>query len=129
LIYFIKLKKKKDFHSDFEMLPRIGCSRIYTLPNILTLSRMTILSPSIAYCITTEAYTPALSLLAVAAFTDWLDGYLARTLDQNTVLGSILDPAADKILMTSLILSLGAVELVPIPLAALIVSRYSFTII
>jgi cardiolipin synthase len=106
------------------MLPRLGVHRIWTIPNMLTLSRMTILSPSLAFCINQQYYTPALSLLAVAAFTDWLDGYLARTLDQNTVFGSILDPAADKILMTSLILSLGSVELVPIPLAALIVSRY-----
>jgi cardiolipin synthase len=104
--------------------PRFGAARINTLPNILTLSRMTILSPALAYTITTEAYTPALSLLALAAFTDWLDGYLARRYDQKTVLGSILDPAADKILMTGLVVSLGAVQLVPIPLAALIVSRY-----
>ncbi|CAG7847204.1 SubName: Full=Related to cardiolipin synthase {ECO:0000313/EMBL:CCA66779.1} [Serendipita indica DSM 11827] len=52
-----------------------------------------------------------------------LDGYIARKYKSGTVLGSILDPAADKTLMTTLVLSLAYKEMLPLPLAVIILGR------
>lgn len=95
---------------------------IYTVPNLLTLSRMA-MSPVIGYLIVNGDFNNALSLLAVASLTDLLDGHIARKFNQKTVLGSALDPAADKILMTVLSLSLCHASLLPVPLAVMIISR------
>ena len=73
-----------------------------------------------------QAYSPALVLLATAGATDWLDGYIARKIPgQASPLGSILDPAADKILMTGLVVSLASGGFMPSNMAALIVSGIS----
>jgi len=69
------------------------------IPNLLTLFRL-VLIPFIllAYYWPSESrYVWAASLFALAAATDWLDGYLARKLDQTTAFGAFLDPVADKI--------------------------------
>ncbi|KAJ1345317.1 hypothetical protein BSLG_000830 [Batrachochytrium salamandrivorans] len=95
---------------------------IYTLPNALTFSRI-LLTPAIGYLIVQQDFTFACGLLAIAAFTDLLDGYLARLFNQKTVLGSVIDPAADKILMTTLALSLYQAGLVPLYLTTLIIGR------
>lgn len=59
------------------------------------------------------AHPVAAILLALAAFTDWLDGYLARSLSQMTQLGAFLDPVADKLLVAvALVMVLGA-HLIP----------------
>ena len=50
---------------------------------------------------------PAVISLAVAGASDWLDGYLARRLGQGSVLGSYLDPLADKVLICSTVAALG----------------------
>ncbi len=80
------------------------------LPNILTLSRI-LLVPFFAllYLSGWEGrYMATASLFALAAFTDWLDGYLARRLNQTTPFGAFLDPVADKIIVsTALVLLVG----------------------
>jgi hypothetical protein len=93
---------------------------IYTLPNILTLTRL-ISAPAICYLILHDAHTWALSLFLYAALTDLLDGYLARRYGLQTVVGSVIDPMADKALMTIGIVCLaikGAIpRKVPLPLS------------
>jgi cardiolipin synthase (CMP-forming) len=59
----------------------------------------------------------------IAGFSDWLDGYIARRYNQQTVLGAFLDPAADKVVIGSLTLGLALKGLLPMPLAVLIVGR------
>jgi len=80
------------------------------LPNILTLARI-LLVPFfvLAYIIPRPGtYFIAAALFSLAAFTDWLDGYLARRLNQTTPFGAFLDPAADKlIVVTALVLLVG----------------------
>jgi CDP-diacylglycerol--glycerol-3-phosphate 3-phosphatidyltransferase len=80
------------------------------LPNLLTLARI-LLVPFfvIAYVVPGPAtYLIAAALFALAAFTDWLDGYLARRLNQTTPFGAFLDPVADKlIVVTALVLLVG----------------------
>ncbi|KAJ3371186.1 hypothetical protein GGF31_003609 [Allomyces arbusculus] len=95
---------------------------IYTIPNAMSLARL-VSTPFVGYFIVTEQFTPALALFAVSAVTDALDGYIARNFNMRSVLGTILDPMADKALMTTLTMSLGYVGLIPLPLAVLIIGR------
>ncbi|ORY37895.1 hypothetical protein BCR33DRAFT_632493, partial [Rhizoclosmatium globosum] len=95
---------------------------IYTIPNAITFARICA-SPVIGYYISAHQYPLALSLLAVAAVSDGLDGFIARRFNMKTHFGTVLDPAADKILMTVLTISLCDAGLLSFPLAALIIGR------
>lgn len=77
-------------------LPR---ENIYTIPNILTFSRLAV-APFIGYFIVNQNHVLALSLFAYASATDLVDGWIARKFNQQTVVGTIVDPMADKTLMT-----------------------------
>ncbi len=71
----------------------------WNLPNILTISRL-LAAPGLAvmFLYFTRPYADwfALTLFVIASLTDWLDGYLARAWKQETKLGTMLDPIADK---------------------------------
>ena len=69
----------------------------------------------------------AAGLFAVAAFTDFLDGFIARRTTGGTVLGAFLDTTADKILVTGSLLALVSVDRVSIWPAAIIIFR-EFTV-
>ncbi len=75
-------------------------SRI-TIPTMLTLTRIALI-PVIIYAMHVQCWFCALFLFSVAVMTDVLDGYLARRLAQQTLLGACLDPIADKLLIVSL---------------------------
>ncbi len=77
---------------------------IFTIPNVLTFARIVII-PFFATSLLYKKYNYALILFVIAAFTDLLDGFLARLTNQKTGLGAFLDPLADKfLLLTSFIL-------------------------
>lgn len=71
-----------------------------TLPNALTLLRILAI-PFFAIALWYGHHWQACVLFAAAGFTDLLDGLIARTFNQSSDLGAILDPAADKLLMTT----------------------------
>lgn len=82
----------------------------FNLPNLLTVSRIGLIPVfALVYVMATdEWYWLAAALFALAAFTDWLDGYLARRLEQTTPFGAFLDPMADKlIVVTALVILIG----------------------
>ncbi|MDE0421749.1 MAG: CDP-diacylglycerol--glycerol-3-phosphate 3-phosphatidyltransferase [Gammaproteobacteria bacterium] len=81
-----------------------------SLPNVLTISRIALVPVfAVVYLVTDEFHWIAALLFAAAAFTDWLDGYLARKLEQVTPFGAFLDPVADKlIVVTALVLLVGS---------------------
>lgn len=86
-----------------------------TLPNWITLSRLLVL-PALLYCLhnpTTETRLFGLTIFLVAASTDWLDGYLARKLNQVSDFGKFLDPLVDKLLVLAPLLAL--IELGQVP--------------
>ena len=88
---------------------------LMTIPNWITLSRLLGL-PVLLVCLhdaTVENRWLSLTIFLVAAMTDWLDGYLARKLDQVTELGKFLDPLVDKLLVLAPLLML--IELGQIP--------------
>ncbi|KAL9040410.1 MAG: hypothetical protein Q9180_001925 [Flavoplaca navasiana] len=95
---------------------------IYTIPNILTFSRL-IAAPVIGYLILHEQHLAALGLFIYAGATDLIDGWIARKWNLQTVVGTVIDPMADKTLMTVLTVSLAMQGAIPLPLAILILGR------
>jgi CDP-diacylglycerol--glycerol-3-phosphate 3-phosphatidyltransferase len=71
------------------------------IPNILTLSRIVMIPVFvfIFYMPVQWSYLVSASIFTLAAVTDWLDGYLARKLNQSTPFGAFLDPVADKLMV------------------------------
>ncbi|AHE66471.1 CDP-diacylglycerol--glycerol-3-phosphate 3-phosphatidyltransferase [Legionella oakridgensis] len=99
-------------------------STINSLPNLLTLMRIVLIPFFIIvfYLPFTWAHAAAAFIFAMASFTDWLDGYLARKLKQMSPFGAFLDPVADKLLVaTSLLLLVGAKDLDYITLPAIVI--------
>lgn len=106
--------------------------KLCTLPNLLTFSRMAT-SPLLGYWIISGNLRASFGLFVVSGVTDLLDGYIARKFNMQSIVGSILDPMADKVLMSVLVASLGWVGLIPgkivgysltpVPLAILIFGR------
>ena len=83
-------------------------AKIYTIPNMITFIRI-FLIPIILYLLFSE--NPNIVLIAgllfiVSSVSDYFDGYLARTLNQSSKLGTLLDPIADKLLIASVIVVL-----------------------
>ncbi len=92
------------------------------LPNLLTLTRI-LLVPCFVMAVVYRSYPLALSVFFAAGITDGLDGLLARSLGQKTKLGAILDPLADKLLLTTAYITLGVLRLIPFWLTLIVVSR------
>lgn len=82
--------------------PRAVASHNLNLPNLLTIGRVAAV-PALVFCLyAIEGDTgrlAAFAIFVVASITDWLDGYLARAWQQQSVLGAMLDPIADKLLV------------------------------
>ncbi|KAH9872627.1 hypothetical protein J1614_005020 [Plenodomus biglobosus] len=95
---------------------------IYNLPNFLTLTRL-VATPMIGYLIIHNHHLYAFSLFTYAAFSDLLDGWIARKWKLQTVVGSVVDPMADKLLMTTLVTCLAVNGSLPMPLFVLILGR------
>ncbi len=87
--------------------------RIFTIPNILTASRI-FLAPLVAFSLLRGEFRQALWLLLVAGVTDALDGFIARLFNQYSRLGACLDPIADKLLMLATVLTLTTIGLLPL---------------
>ena len=100
----------------------VGTDRVLTVPNALSLARL-LLVPVFAYLIVTRADGWALLVLAVSGVTDFLDGYLARAWGQESRLGALLDPAADRLYIFSTLLGLAYRDLIPWWLVAVVVLR------
>jgi cardiolipin synthase len=97
-------------------------STVLTLPNGLSAARL-LSAPVLAHLIAASAWPAAAALLATAAVSDWADGAAARSLNQGSVLGTYLDPVADKAVVCAVAGSLAGVGALPPALAALIIGR------
>ncbi len=95
------------------------------LPNILTISRIFFVPLLVVVLLTRVSNFEIWGVLIIlaAAFTDWLDGYLARKRQQITTLGMLLDPLADKLLISAAFISLVEMRLVPAWMVVIIVGR------
>jgi len=92
------------------------------IPNMLTLARI-ILVPIFVILMMQGSFSYALAVFVIAGVTDGLDGFLARILRQQTILGSYLDPLADKALIITSFVILSILDLIPGWLAVVVISR------
>ena len=92
------------------------------IPNSLTILRI-LLIPFYIGLLIYGRYDQALIVLIVAGLTDALDGAIARVKNQYTRLGAVLDPLADKLLLTSGFITLSMIHLIPLWVTILVVSR------
>lgn len=101
--------------------------RIISIPNGFTAARIVLIPCFVVafYLPTRHAGTIAASIFCLAGITDWLDGYLARKLNQTSRFGAFLDPVADKLIVAvALVLLVGEFGSIWITIpAAIIVSR------
>lgn len=95
------------------------------LPNKLTVIRIFLVPIVVVFLIPgTRVYNYiALVIFIAAAITDWLDGHIARTRQQVTTLGKLLDPIADKLLISSVLISLVQIGRADAWIVAVMVGR------
>ena len=93
-----------------------------SIPNLLTLIRI-ILIPWFAILLINGSFKQALWVFAGAAVTDALDGFTARWFSQKTRLGSLLDPIADKLLLSTAFIALAIKKEIPVWLSVIVISR------
>ena len=118
----IKLIRPGISSGAFHFSTRAIRSSLWTIPNVLTYTRI-VATPFIGYYITTGHSTAALLLFTYSCVTDFVDGYIARKYNMKSIVGSIVDPLADKFLMTVCTLSLGYVHAIPPVIASIIIGR------
>ncbi|KAK4797719.1 hypothetical protein SAY86_030045 [Trapa natans] len=92
------------------------------IPNMVSMSRL-LSGPFLGWMIINEWYSAALIGSTVSGATDWLDGYLARKMNINSVVGSYLDPLADKVLIGFVALAMVYKDLLPTELVGIVVLR------
>jgi cardiolipin synthase len=97
-------------------------SQLRAAPNLLTLLRLIII-PFAVIAVLNNRYLLALSIFMVAGLTDGLDGMLARLLEQKTLLGQYLDPVADKLLLSTMFLTLSFAHKIPWTVTVLVFFR------
>ena len=94
-------------------------------PNLLTMSRLVLAAVMMAFLSLAFPFARTLALLVFigAAFTDYLDGYLARTRYGITAFGQLMDPLTDKVLVCAAFVSLVEMHRVPAWIAVVIIGR------
>ena len=92
------------------------------LPNLLTAARL-LAAPYILYLLWTGEYRTALVWFAIASATDVLDGFLARRFQAGSKIGALMDPVADKVLLSGSFLTLGLKSVIPWWLMAIVLGR------
>jgi cardiolipin synthase (CMP-forming) len=101
----------------------VNADRIWTVPNALSVLRLLGVPLFLWLLLGPHQDGWALLVLALSGFTDWLDGVLARRLDQQSEFGALLDPTADRLYILATLLGLVLRHIIPLWLAVVIVGR------
>jgi cardiolipin synthase (CMP-forming) len=101
----------------------LTADRVWTVPNVLSMLRLLGVPLFLYLLLGPEADGWAIVLLALAGVSDWADGKIARALDQRSRLGTLLDPAADRLYIVATLVALALRDIVPLWLVALLVGR------
>jgi cardiolipin synthase (CMP-forming) len=100
--------------------------RIWTIPNAISFARLAGV-PVFLWLVlgvrTTEGDWWAVGLLIASGFSDWLDGKIARALNQQSRLGQLLDPAADRLYIVATVIALAVRAIIPWWLVAALAAR------
>jgi cardiolipin synthase (CMP-forming) len=98
-------------------------ARVFTVPNGISVARLAGVPVFLWLVLGPKADWWAVGLLAVAGLSDWLDGKLARAWNQQSRLGQVLDPAADRLYIAATLAALAIRGIIPWWLVALLASR------
>lgn len=105
-------------------------NRLWNVPNSLTMLRIVLIPVFVGIFYLPKGVIPvhwvnfsATLVFALAAITDWLDGYLARVLDQTSAFGAFLDPVADKLMVAAALIVLVEFGRVGAIIALIIIGR------
>ncbi|MGH8822940.1 MAG: CDP-alcohol phosphatidyltransferase family protein [Jiangellaceae bacterium] len=104
----------------------VQTDRVFTIPNLISFIRLLGVPLFLWLVLVREADGWAFVVLAASAFTDYLDGKLARRWHQISRVGQVLDPLADRLYIFSTIVALTLREIVPLWFAVLLVGRDVF---
>jgi len=98
---------------------------LWNLPNILTLLRIAAIPPFMILLLSPsrEAGFWAAAIFSAASLTDWLDGHLARRMNIQTILGTFLDPMADKLIVLAALIMLIPHGRVPAWMVVVVIAR------
>jgi len=97
--------------------------RILTVPNAISVARLAGVPVFLWLVLGPQADGWAVALLIAAALSDWLDGAIARAWNQQSRLGQVLDPAADRLYIAATLIGLAIRGIIPWWLVALLVAR------
>ena len=97
--------------------------RILTVPNLVSFVRLAAIPVFWWLLLGEDNVTAATILFALIATTDWIDGYLARRLNQVSKLGKSLDPVADRLMIASAVIAGLIAEIVPSPIGIALIAR------
>lgn len=100
----------------------IPSDRIVTIPNLLSLVRLALIPLFVGFLLTKHD-AAALATLLAASVTDFLDGFLARRLNQVSKLGAVLDPVVDRLCIVAAALGLAFREILPWWLVLVVFAR------
>jgi len=98
-------------------------NEIWNLPNSLTLFRIFLVPFLVVVLLTKFSDWVGLAIFLVAAITDYLDGFFARRMNKTTRLGALLDPIADKLLMSAAFISLVELGIARAWMVVIIIGR------
>lgn len=102
---------------------RDPADRVTTVPNILSVVRLAGVPLFLWLLLGPQYDLLALLVLVVSGITDWLDGKLARWLDQSSRLGTLLDPAVDRLYTFTALVAFGVRDILPWWVVAVLVGR------
>lgn len=110
--------------SEGAVLP--GDRQVLTVPNVISIVRLAGVPLFLWLILVPRADGWALAVLMLSGVSDYLDGYLARRLNQTSRLGAILDPVADRLYILSTVVGLAVRDIIPWWLAILLPARDLF---
>jgi cardiolipin synthase (CMP-forming) len=100
-----------------------GEDRILTVPNLVTFVRLVGVGVFWWMLLGEENVVAAAWLIFAIGWTDWIDGYLARRLNQVSRLGKALDPVADRLMIASAVIGGSIADVVPLAIAGPLIAR------
>lgn len=98
-------------------------TRILTIPNLLSFARLLAIPYLFWLIVVPKSDGLAVLILALGSLTDWLDGYLARRLNQLSRLGELLDPIADRLYIAACVIALLIRDLIPLWVVIVLIFR------
>jgi cardiolipin synthase len=101
----------------------VGSRRVATIPNLLSAIRILLIPVFVVLILDDDSQLAGMLLLGVVQSTDWIDGHLARRLNQVSEVGKLLDPLADRLAMGAALITFVVVDALPLWTALTVLVR------